>query len=62
MKRLGHFIVWLLLAPGDLVADRLDVAQANNRDLVRMLINGLFWILVAVIGLVIWTSTLPIYK
>ena len=62
MKRLVHFLVWLLLAPGDWVADRLDVAQANNRDLVRMLINGLFWILVAVIGLVIWTSTLPIYK
>ena len=25
MKRLVHFLVWLLLAPGDWVADRLDV-------------------------------------
>jgi hypothetical protein len=29
---------------------------------VRMLVNSLFWIRVAVVGLAIWTSTLPQYN
>jgi hypothetical protein len=27
-----------------------------------MLVNGLFWIAVVVVGLAIWTSNLPIYR
>ena len=62
MRKLGQFLIWLLIAPGDLIADRLRVTTDNNRDLVRMLINSLFWIMVAVVGLAIWTSTLPQYQ
>lgn len=35
--------------------------QKKGNDLVRMLINYLFWIAVAVLGLAVWTSQLPIY-
>lgn len=62
MRKLGQLIVWIFLAPGELLADQLGISQENNRDLVRMLINSLFWIIVAVIGLAIWTSTLPQYQ
>ena len=62
MRRLFDAILWFFLAPGDLLADRLGITKDENRDLVRMLVNGLFWIGVAVVGLAIWTSTLPIYQ
>ncbi len=62
MDRLGRFILWIFLAPGDWVSDRLGVTADRNRDLMRMLVNSLFWIVVAVIGLAIWTSTLPMYQ
>jgi hypothetical protein len=62
MRRLYDAIIWLFLFPGDLVADWFGVTEDQNRDLVRMLINSLFWIGVVVIGLAIWTSTLPIYQ
>ena len=52
----------LLILPGEWVSNRLGVQQENNRDLIRMLINSLFWIMVAVIGLAIWTSTLAPYQ
>ncbi|UVK41023.1 hypothetical protein LHFGNBLO_002568 [Mesorhizobium sp. AR10] len=55
-------IVWVFIFPGEWASDRLGVSQSDNRDLVRMLVNSLFWILVAVAGLAIWTSTLPIYN
>ena len=62
MNKIGRFILWVFLAPGDWVSDRLGVKADQNRDLMRMLVNSLFWILVAVIGLAIWTSRLPIYQ
>lgn len=62
MKKLGRFILWIFIAPGEWVADRLGIAQENNRGLIRMLLNSLFWIAVAVFGLAIWTSTLPQYQ
>lgn len=62
MKKLGQFIIWLFIAPGDFISDRLGISQENNRDLVRMLVNSLFWIMVAVVGLAIWTSNLPQYR
>ncbi|WP_028035132.1 hypothetical protein [Chelativorans sp. J32] len=55
-------VLRLILLPGELIADRFHVSKEENRDLVRMLINGLFWIFVAIIGLAIWTSTLSIYQ
>ena len=62
MNTIGRFILWIFLAPGDWVSDRLGVTTDQNRDLMRMLVNSLFWIMVAVIGLAIWTSGLPIYQ
>ena len=61
MRRLYDAVLWFLLLPGDLISDRLGVTQDNDRDFVRMLVNSLFWIGICVIGLAIWTSTLPIY-
>ena len=58
MRMLDEVILWF--APGDLIAYGLGV-KGRNRHLVRMLPNGLFWIAVMVVGLAIWTSTLPIY-
>ena len=62
MKKFGQLILWVFIAPGELIADRLGIAKENNRDLVRMLVNSLFWIMVAIVGLAIWTSTLPQYQ
>ncbi|WP_274426808.1 hypothetical protein [Chelativorans sp. YIM 93263] len=62
MRAILDTLIWLLLLPGDWVSDRLGVSKEENRDLVRMLINGFFWITIAIIGLAIWTSTLPIYE
>jgi len=62
MRRILDAIVWIFIAPGDWLSDRLGVTQDQNRDLMRMLINSLVWIIVAVIGLAIWTSTLSIYQ
>ncbi|ESY76659.1 hypothetical protein X740_28140 [Mesorhizobium sp. LNHC221B00] len=62
MARLGRFILWLLIAPGDIISDRLGVTKEQNRDLVRMLFNSLFWILIVIIGLAIWTSRMPAFR
>lgn len=62
MTQIGRFILWIFLVPGDWVSDRLGVTSDQNRDLMRMLVNSLFWIIVAVIGLAIWTSGMPIYQ
>ncbi|WP_336056286.1 hypothetical protein [Nitratireductor sp. CH_MIT9313-5] len=62
MKRIYDAILWLFIFPGDLVSDWLGISREENRDLVRMLVNSLFWIFVAIIGLAIWTSGLPMYQ
>lgn len=62
MRRILDAVLWVFIAPGEWLSDRLGVTRAQNRDLARMLINSLFWIIVAVIGLAIWTSRLPIYQ
>lgn len=62
MRKMLDAIMWLFIFPGDLVADRLGVSKEENRGLIRMLINGLLWIVVVIIGLAIWTSGLPIYQ
>ena len=33
----------VLLLPGDLICDAVGVGKADNRDLVRMLINSFAW-------------------
>lgn len=62
MRKLLNGVLWLFIAPGDLISDWLGVTKDENRGLVRMLVNSLVWIMVVVIGLMIWTSTLPIYQ
>lgn len=62
MRKLFEWLAWLLMAPGDIASDWLQVGQQQNRDLIRMLINSLFWIIIAVIGLAIWTSGMPMYQ
>lgn len=45
----------VLLLPGDVACNAFGVGNANNRDLLRMLINSFAWALVGavVVGLVI---------
>ena len=61
MRAVLRALEWSFIFPGEWLSDRLGVTKADNRDLVRMLINSLFWIAIAVIGLAVWTSHLPIY-
>jgi hypothetical protein len=62
MRKIWDAILRLFIAPGDWVSDRLDVSTDENRGLVRMLVNGLFWIGVLILGLAIWTSTMPEFQ
>jgi hypothetical protein len=62
MRAILQAIIWIFIVPGDWVSNRLGVSTSDNRDLVRMLVNSLFWIVVVVIGLAIWTSTMPEYQ
>ena len=62
MRKLYDAMIWLLIFPGELISDWFGVTKNENRDLVRMLVNSLFSIGVAVVGPAIWTSTLPIYQ
>lgn len=62
MRKLVGAIVRLFILPGDFISDRLGVSQEENRGLVRMQINSLFWAFVAILGLAAWTSRLPLYQ
>ena len=62
MRKFLDAILWLFIAPGDWVSDRLNVSKDENRGLVRMLVNGLFWVGIAIVGLAIWTSTMPEFQ
>ncbi len=42
---IGNVLARLFLLPGDLACDALGLGQADNRDLVRMLVNSLVWTL-----------------
>lgn len=59
MRRILDAVLWVFIAPGEWFSDRLGVARHQNRELVRMLVNSLFWICVAIVGLAIWSSSLP---
>jgi hypothetical protein len=62
MRAILQAVIWIFIVPGDWVSSKLGVSESDNRDLVRMLVNSLFWIVIAVIGLAIWTSTMPEYQ
>ena len=62
MTKLWDAILWIFIAPGDWVSDRLAVSKDENRGLVRMLVNSLFWIFIAIIALAIWTSRMPEFQ
>lgn len=40
----------VLLLPGDLACDAMGVGKADNRDLVRMLINSFAWAFVGAVA------------
>lgn len=42
----GNVLARALLLPGDIACNLLGLTQANNRDLVRMLVNSLVYVLV----------------
>lgn len=50
---LGYAVAEPLLAPGNLVCDRMNVSNDGARDLVRMLVNTLVWMLAAIGGLLV---------
>ena len=62
MRRVLDAVLWVFIAPGEWLSDRMGVTQDQNRELARMLINSLFWIVVAVIGLALWTNGMPMYQ
>jgi hypothetical protein len=42
----------VLLLPGDIACDAIGVGKADNRDLVRMLINSFAWALIGAVAVV----------
>lgn len=42
-------ITSFLLLPGDLICNAFGVGKANNRDLLRMLVNSFAWALVGAV-------------
>lgn len=42
----GSGLARLFLLPGNVACDAIGLGQADNRDLVRMLVNSLAWTLV----------------
>lgn len=44
----AHALARLVLLPGDLACNLMDFPGAEYRDLVRMLINSLFWMLLSI--------------
>ena len=44
----GQALAWVFLLPGNLACDAIGVSTADNRDLVRMLVNSLVWMFVAI--------------
>jgi hypothetical protein len=55
MRRLYEANLWFI-APGDLIAYGAGV-KGRNRHLVRILVNGFFWIAVVVVGLATLSMT-----
>lgn len=53
-------LIRFVLFPGEWVSDRFGVTRENNRDLVRMLVNYLFWGVLAAIGFLVWSYSVPI--
>lgn len=56
MRRALDAVLYFFIAPGEIASNLLGVTQEQNRDLVRMLINSLFWIVIVVLGLMIWVD------
>jgi len=50
---IGDILAWPFLLPGDLACRALGLSK--HRDLVRMLINSLFWTLLGVLAAVLAT-------
>lgn len=61
MRAVWDTFLRLFLFPGDWISDRLGVTKDESRDLIRMLVNSLLWMAIAIIGLIIWTNGMPMY-
>lgn len=46
MRQPSSALTSILLLPGDLICNAFGVGKANNRDLLRMLVNSFAWALV----------------
>lgn len=49
MRQTSSALTSFLLLPGDLVCNAVGIGKANNRDLLRMLVNSFAWALVGAI-------------
>ncbi len=50
---IGNVLGRLFLLPGDLACDALGLGHADNRELVRMLVNSLVWTLAGIVTVAI---------
>ncbi len=50
---MGHWITWLFLLPGETACNALHATEADDRAMIRMLVNMLVWNLVAVLAVVV---------
>jgi hypothetical protein len=53
LSAIGNAFGRLFLLPGDLACNALGVGHADDRDLVRMLVNSLVWTAAAVVAVAI---------
>ena len=53
LASIGNVLSRLLLLPGDLACDACGLGHADNRHLIRMLVNSLAWALVGIVVVVI---------
>ncbi len=48
---ISHVVAWPFLLPGNLACSALGLS--DNRDLVRMLVNSLFWTVLGVLAVML---------
>ena len=55
LEMLGRIIAAPLLAPGELCCNLIGVADEGTRDLMRMLVNSLAWMVLGVVVVIgVW--------
>ena len=54
MKSVAQHVTTLFLLPGNVVADMLGASEADDRTMIRTLVDILFWNVVVVVGAVVF--------